>query len=173
MKKTEAWLYERAKQKSAYELDLCNVLDVKGGILLAIIAIIASDPLRAFSSAPDEVWAKTAIIIFGTTLLAAAIFSISELWPKEYRSDPLPSQDCQWVENLREHFKSNPIDNERLEDSVWKEIVRVSLENLQGRASENSKLNESKIRHLSRSFRLTAFSIGLYMVMAVCFRWWH
>ena len=158
------WLCERAEKKSEYELDLANVLDVKGGILLAIIALLASDPLRVFVGVPGGVTAKALEIIFAILLFGAATFAVCELWPRVYRSDPLPSENFEWIGKLGEHFKKYPAEGLASEHAVRDQVSTAMFQKFSDRASLNARLNQSKITCLSWSFRFAVYSMAVYVI---------
>jgi hypothetical protein len=164
------WLYQRAEKKNAYVLDLCNVLDVKGGILLAIIALVANDPLHMLAAMPGGACLKVLVVVFGAALLVAAILAVAELWPREYRSDQLPADDERWASDLLEYYRKYPISGIDSDSTLMGQITSAMFGRLSERVSENAKLNEAKLKCLSWSFRFAAFSMGLYVVLALVFR---
>jgi hypothetical protein len=164
------WLYERAEKKSDYELDLSNVLDVKGGILLAVITVFASDPLRVFVSASSAIWPKALEFVFGAVLSLAAILAVCELWPREYRTDPTPSENAGWVADLTKHFEQYRVEGMGIGDSVRTQAMVAMLERLRERVSGNNALNRSKIWCLSWSFRFVASSMAVYVISALALK---
>jgi len=160
------WLHETASEKSRYQLDLVNVLDVKGGLLLAIIALFSTDPLRAFpatttihSAIPHILLTVYAVILFG-----AAVFCVAELWPRRYRRDPLPDEDARWVSQLTEHYEKYPVENLKTGEAVRMQIANAMIERISERVTANEKLNASKIRRLSAAFYCTVFALAVYLV---------
>lgn len=168
--KISAWLYERAEKKSAYELDLCNILDVKSGIMLAVITIFASDPLHVFSAMPSGICAKAFAVAFGCALFIATVFSIAALWQRDYRSDSLPEKYENWVFRLCEYYEEHAPETGSKEEAVKKHIAQEFFEKLRNRASLNAKLNKSKRQCLLWSFRFVAASIALYIIIDLAFR---
>ncbi len=160
------WLYGTAENKSTYELNLANALDVKGGILLAIITLLASDPLRLFSVATNAIIPKGLEIGFEGLLFIAAILAVAELWPRKYNSDPQPDATGAWIVRLTKHYEKYPEDAE-LGHSVRRQAVLAMLKRLQDRTPKNAALNASRMAFLSWSFRFGVISIAFYLIAAL------
>ncbi len=166
------WLYETATEKSRYQLDLVNVLDVKGGLLLAIIALFCTDPLRAFSvtTATQSAIPHTLQSVYAVFLFVAAVFSVADLWPRRYRRDPLPQEDARWASQLTEHYEKYPVENLKTGEAVRVQIANAMVERIGKRVSGNEKLNASKIRRLSASFYCTVLALAVYLVAVLALK---
>ncbi|HEV3482468.1 MAG TPA: hypothetical protein VGR97_09085 [Candidatus Acidoferrales bacterium] len=162
------WLYESGTEKSRYHLDLVNVLDVKGGILLAIITLFAADPLHAFPAGGIANSHVPQILeyAYGTVLFIAALLSVAELWPRRYDRDPLPHEDVQWTERLFNHYEKHPARGQTIGESAKAEIVRAMVERIGVRVQKNQSLNAAKIWCLSRAFYFTVAAIAVYLIAA-------
>jgi hypothetical protein len=165
MERIQEWLYQTAEKKDSYELELPNILDVKSGVLLAIIALVSSDPLHCFTAAASASPLLGDIeVAFGSVLASALILAVCALWPRAYECGPLPSADEAWIAELTAHYEENPPDRG---DAMEKEVFAEVLEGFKVRAAKNSELNGIKMTHLSRCFRFTVAAIALYLAMAV------
>ena len=159
------WLYDGAIAKDEHELARSDSLDIKSSILLIVIALLATDPAHLLSITTN-LWPRIAQIAFIIMLTGAGLLAFAELWPREYRTDPLPVENERWVHDLAEYYGKESDAG----DAVSGQIASAMFQRLKERVGHNSALNYRKSGYLRRSFYLTAVSLVIYFAATVGLR---
>ena|ERR1019366_2188627 len=159
----QTWLYERAVAKNTHELSLSDTLDVKAGILLVIITVLASDPVHTLTFTCARPLLFCGEILFYILLLVGAFLTVLELWPREYHTDTTPKKDEGWVCELTQYHAE---ESDKWQ-SVKENLKKAMFARLRDRVEYNGQLNQKKICYLGWPFRFIAASMGLYVLIAV------
>jgi hypothetical protein len=138
-------LQEMTLERDRQELSLGDALDVKAGILLAVIAVLASLSGILFAipnllSGMGEIAQLVSILC----LVLACIFAVLTVIPRNYALADTPSKFVEWAESLRDYY---PTDTDR-EIVVQAGIAQKAAE----RIESNHKVNNLKSKLLALSF---------------------
>lgn len=127
------------------EITLGDALDVKAGILLAVIAVLASLSGILFAiphmlSSKGEIAQLISILCLGL----ACIFAVLTVIPRKYLLADIPRKYQEWGDAIRQHY---PSDAER-EAAIAAGIVQQAAK----RIENNQKINKQKSGLLALSF---------------------
>lgn len=159
----QTWLYERAVAKNTHELSLSDTLDVKAGILLAIITVLSSDPVHILIFTCAHPFFLFGESLFYALLVVGAFLTVLELWPRKYRSDTTPKKDEDWVRELHCHYA----EKSGAWNFVQENITEAMFARLRDRVTYNGELNQKKIGYLGWSFRFISVSMAIYVLIAI------
>ncbi len=160
---------EMTLERDHQELSLGDAIDVKAGILLAVIAVLATLSGILFAipkllSEEGEVVQLASIMC----LAVACVFAVLTVLPRDYFIAELPRKYEAWGDTLRQYYGS---DAER-----QAAIASGIVEQASKRIEKNQKINLKKSQLLSRSFWpvlialaidvCTLFVLGLVRVLS-------
>jgi len=150
-------LLEEMNQKDDAAIKLGDTLDVKASILMAAIALLATQTAY-FLDKQTPGLAHFLLIGAGISLAFATIFSFVELWPREYHF-PVPERSgIDRVAELHQFYSQHQI----VDASVMvSEFTKDEMGWAQFRISKNEAINETKSLCLQLSFYLTAAGMTL------------
>ena len=141
-------------ERDHLELSLGDTLDVKGGILLAVITILGALTGALLTSPNLGRYSHIGQLISLALLVLGCIFAIIVMLPREYLLPDLPGKYKQWIDELKEFYKDDP---NRLESETTNGMTRVANE----RIEINHKINAEKSYYLNLSFWPTLLALAI------------
>jgi hypothetical protein len=138
-------LQDMTLERDSLELNIGDALDIKAGILLAMIAVLASLS-GIFFAIPKLLSdrAEIAQLVSILCLALACIFAVLTVIPRTYLLSETPCKYAEWVDSLGQYY---PSESER-EIAMRAGIVQKAAE----RIESNLKINKKKSKLLALSF---------------------
>ena len=149
-------IQEMTADRDKLEMSLGDILDVKAGVLLALIAVVATltAGLLAYSGIGKiSQWCELLSLV---TLVVAGVFSCLTLFPRDYVLPDLPEAYNKWQEELRKYY-SDPVD-------VNTEMIKGFESTAFQRINYNHENNKAKSRFLFTSFAFTLVALASNVV---------
>ena len=134
-------LRDHVLERDRMEFSAGDTLDVKAGLLLAILtflAIQASDLLKDPICHTGKVIGNIAI----AAMIAGGILAICQLFPRNYCVRSSPKKYAAWLTDVEKHFHSQPSHTHKANDYVSDTEISQAIE----RVEENSVINKGVIR---------------------------
>ena len=103
---------EMTMERDHLEFSLGDTLDVKAGILLAVLTILGTltgTLLTSSSLGKPSQWAQ---MISLTLLVFGCIFAVLTLVPRNYLLPELPDKYQKWAADIQQYYKDNPSEAE-------------------------------------------------------------
>lgn len=159
---TAQFLAEMTTERDHLELSLGDTLDVKAGILLAVITILGSLTAALITTPNLNRWLSIAQMVSLGLLAIGCAFAIVALFPRKYLLPNLPNTYAAWAEQLQEYFERP----EEAEARATQDLTRVANQ----RIERNHKLNSIKSTYLNLSFwpTLVALAIDIGALAYLC-----
>lgn len=150
-------MLDEIRAKDALEFGLGDTLDVKASILLAAIALLATQTAYFLDK---QVSGLPHLLLVGAALLLvlATVAALLELWPRDYMAPVPESGGLNRIEELSQ-FYSEFEDADA--DFILAELTKDEIEWAIDRIGRNRKANNFKSRFLNLSFYLTLVAMGL------------
>jgi hypothetical protein len=158
-------LNEMTMERDHAELTLGDALDVKGGIVLAVITVLGTLTGALLASNSLSNLGKTFQIgqlVSLAFLAASCLFAVFTVIPRDYFFPDLPDSYGKWIAELKEFYRESPAE---VENQTAVGIARAATE----RIEENRKTNLTKSGYLATSFvlMLCALTIDLITLFAI------
>lgn len=151
-------------ERDQLELSLGDTLDVKAGILLAVITILGTLTGALLTSSSLGKSSQIAQVVSLSLLVLGCTFAIVAMLPRDYLLPDLPGKYKKWIDDVKQFYKDDP---EEAESQTANGMAQVANE----RIETNHKINSNKSRYLSLSFWPTllalAIDIGTLAVLGV------
>ena len=140
--------YEHARDRDSFELSLGDALDVKGSILLAAIAIMAtlSGYILGIGRVPELL--RLAQVLSVAILSIGGILTIGELWPRDYLLYDTPEAYSKWMSDI-ESRQNQPAGGGNV---ALIEILQGAVEIANEGITENHRINKRKSALLNAAF---------------------
>ena len=150
---TAQFLTEMTAERDHLELSLGDTLDVKAGILLAVITILGSLTAALITTPNLSKGLSIAQMASLGLLVVGCVFAILALFPRNYLLPNLPSKYAEWAEKLQQYYERP----EEAEAQATQDLTRVANQ----RIERNHKLNSAKSRYLHLSFWPTLLALAI------------
>lgn len=134
------YTFERDQQ----EFNFGDILDVKAGLLWAILAFLAtqSGELIKLKLSLFQVIAQTVSMI---ALAFGGVFSVIVLWPRGYKKDAKPAEYEEWIVKTDEFQRAHPA-------VPVQTLSAARLAAAKQRIEHNSNINKTKSKWMFRAF---------------------
>ncbi len=154
---------EEINAKEDLSLRLGDALDVKASIGLALILFLATQSAYLLDKGLPR-FGVTMQILSILCVVAAALFSLLELWPRVYvLPEPESPIVSQRIEELTNHYSAYP----DLEENVAKALMSDSIQWASNRIADNQKKNRNKSALLEWSFWFTGAAVVINLLTVV------
>jgi hypothetical protein len=137
--------WELTVERDQQELSLGDTLDVKAGILLALIAVLGTITSTLLADSHLAKWIQVAQVV---SLVAAAIGAFCAFWvlvPRDYLLEGLPILHKPWIESV---LTRDNIALDQAELELFDGLTTLA----EARIAENHNLNVKKSRWLAVAF---------------------
>jgi len=153
----DEWLYKSAVDKNAHELKVCDALDVKASILLVVLLFLIDKIVASMPA--NQAW--QAVRGIGCLVASLSVLTcVISLWPRNYSTEPPPSENEPWNQELRAYFKGD-------EDATGKELQVQNFARLKERATQYNQNNKAKREMLNASFYLGGLALAIYVPLVL------
>lgn len=146
--------YEQARERDAFEISLGDTLDVKGSILLAAVAIMASLSVYILGMGGIPPCLREAQIAAIAAMSIGAALTIGQLWPRNYSLDEMPEVYSNWMDSEVEQDAGD------LNSAIGK-TIQLAIDLANEGISANHKINKLKSALLHAAFYFVAASMAL------------
>jgi hypothetical protein len=150
-------------ERDHFELTLGDTLDVKAGIVLAVVTVLGTLTGSLLASETIGRELQTVQMLSLVFLALGAFFAVMTMVPRDYLLPDMPDKYTTWFNDLREYYKDNP---EELDTKAAEGLAQVAAE----RIATNHDINSSKSRYLVISFWVTiaALTLNVLTLAALC-----
>lgn|ERR1039458_6381761 len=139
--------YDLTLERDRMEFSLGDTLDVKAGIVLAIITILGtlSGTLLSVTSIPR--WEQVAQLTSVGILALGCFFAVAAVLPRKYILSATPQDLQSWQTALRKYYIDNPDNSVEVDSVVDQNITMLAA----ARIETNHAINSAKSCWIERS----------------------
>lgn len=152
--------HDMVLDRDRFELSLGDTLDVKAGIVLAVITLLGTLTAALLASTSLGKCIQAAQLASLFLLVLGSLFAVWTLVPRGYFLPNLPDEYAKWFQRLEQHYKDNPAEADL---QVAKEISNLAME----RIKKNHDINRKKSRYLVLSFWPTLLALIVDIVTLI------
>jgi hypothetical protein len=154
-------LHDITMERDQQELSLGDTLDVKAGILLALIAVLATISGTLLSDSHLERFYGVGQMVSLCVIAVGAFFAVWTLIPRNYWLPGSPITYEKYLEEMELAFSDNPGEGER---QATVGITKMAAERVQ----KNHEHNADKSRWLTCAFVPVLIALTIDLATLVC-----
>jgi len=141
--------------RDAHEFSLCDMLDVKTSVILAVLVFLAAQS-EGFFRAGLNGCTMTLQYVSVSAIILGGICAVCELWPRNYGTEGSPQKYDDWLAELRNHYGTA----ENADALVLEQAILGRAQRAKERAETNIATNKRKSRFLLGSFSFAVISLA-------------
>jgi hypothetical protein len=126
-------------ERDRLEFSLGDTLDVKAGIVLAVITVLGTLSGTILNTASIPKWEQLVQLTSIGFLAVACFCAVSAVIPRKYIMSPTPQDLQSWQGSLRKHYAENPDTSVQVDCLVEENIIALAAARIETNHAINSK----------------------------------
>jgi len=147
-------LTKRTLERDRIEYTVGDVLDVKAGLVLAILVFLAGQAIDLFKDAHESVEISLLAISL-VAIIIGAIFALVQWFPRRYSVVSHPAKYRPWLEDLFRRFAAQNVS----EADTLEHLEKVELDQASSRIDINIRHNRKKMLMMKGCFACVFISL--------------